>query len=71
MAYRIKGLFTKKERESLESFSRNYDSLVNAEGIDCATKEIAEVVFYPVCLLARCALYADDMKILGRIIGAK
>jgi len=69
MAYRIKGMLTKKEREGLISFVEAYDDVLNDESVDKASREALRKGFMVIVTCIRIILYADNNAILGRVIG--
>jgi hypothetical protein len=70
MAYRIKGIYTKKERVSLAEFVRSYYALVDSPKVDEVTKQMVKVVSWPLVLLAQGALHLDNVKIFEKACGS-
>ena len=68
MAYRVKGYLTKKQREQIGDLITNYYRLVSGEETPQILRETVECVYRPFILLAQFALYADDVKIINKII---
>lgn len=68
MAYRIKGIFTKKQREALEKFTQIYHTMLADEAVDAASKESARGVLQHWVLLFTWALYVDNYKMLEKVI---
>jgi len=71
MAYRVKGLYTKKERAVLGEFVRSYHGLIGALKDDEVTKRVVKAAFEFPTLLATFALYLDNCKILEKVIAGR
>ena len=71
MAYRVKGLYTKKERTVLEAFVRSYHGLIRSLKGDAAAERVIKTTFEFPALLATFALYLDNNKILERVIAGR
>lgn len=69
MAYRIKGLYTKKERAVLGEVVRSYLALIRSPEVDAKIKQLFEAVSLPLVVMAVYALYLDDCKIFEKACG--
>ena len=68
MAYRVKGLYTLKQRQILIRFIHLYHDLINSSDASVATKHLAQTIFYPFTLMAQVCLAHDDQLILQKIM---
>ena len=67
MAYRVKGIYTKRQREQIIKFIKSYYALTSSNEVGVATKAVCEV-FRPFVLLAVMALYIDEEAIMRKCI---
>lgn len=68
MAYRIKGVLTKKQREGLMEFIKAYHSVVDDLSIPLVANNAVKAVGFRLMILARIALYIDDLKIIEKVL---
>lgn len=68
MAYRQKGVLTKKQREAGETFIRTYSQAMKSKDIGTATRELLEAAFTPWVLIVNWILYVDNIVMINKII---